>query len=50
MIYKFFLNVRLWIKGLMLLLLYPFVLLWILFIDFPISWAKDFENERNDIK
>ena len=48
--YKFFWNVRLWIKGLMLLILYPFVILWMVLIDLPISWAKDYENERHGIK
>lgn len=42
-------NVRLWFKGILLIVLFPIVMLWKLFVDLPIQWAKDFEDERKDI-
>ena len=48
MMYKFLWNVRLWLKGLLLIALFPFVLAWKVLVDFPISWAKEFEDERKD--
>ena len=41
-------NIKLWFKGMALILLFPIVMLWKLFVDLPIRWAKDFESERKD--
>ena len=41
-------NFRLWLKGLVLLALFPLVVAWKVIVDFPIAWAKDFESERED--
>ncbi len=46
--YKLLWNVRLWFKGIMLIVLFPIVLTWKALIDFPIQWAKEFESERNE--
>ena len=48
MMYKLLWNIRLWFKGILLIVLFPFVMLWKLFVDLPITWAKEFENERED--
>lgn len=46
MIYTLLWNIRLWLKGLMIIAMIPFVLLWIVLIDIPIEFAKDFEHDR----
>lgn len=48
MVYKLLWNFKLWLKGIMLIVLYPFVLAYKIIIDFPINWAKEFESERED--
>jgi hypothetical protein len=45
MMYNLLWNIRLWFKGILLIVLFPFVMLWKLFVDLPITWAKEFENE-----
>ena len=46
--YEFAWNFKLWLKGLMLLALFPVVIAWKVFVDFPIAWAKEFESEREE--
>ena len=46
--HEFLWNVRLWLKGVMLLVLFPLVIAWKVLVDFPIGWAKEFESERED--
>jgi hypothetical protein len=42
--YNFLWNLRLWLKGLVLLVLFPAVVAWKVLVDFPIAWAKEFEE------
>lgn len=46
--YEFAWNFRLWLKGLVLIALFPLVVAWKVLVDFPIAWAKDFESKRDD--
>lgn len=46
--YKFLWNVRLWLKGCLMIALFPFVMLWKLFVKMPIEWAKEYESERKE--
>lgn len=48
MMYNLLWNFRLWLKGLLLIALFPFVMAWKVLVDFPIWWAKEFESERED--
>lgn len=48
MMYTFLWNLRLWFKGLALIVMFPVVLMWKVLVDFPIEWAKEFESERQD--
>lgn len=50
MIYKLLWNIRLWFTGIVLIVMYPFVLLWMVLVDIPIQWAKDFEEKKEGIK
>lgn len=47
MLHTFLWNVRLWLKGIMLLLMFPLVIAWKVVVDFPIEWAKEFESEKD---
>ena len=47
MLYTFLWYFRLWLKGIMMLLLFPLVIAWKVLIDFPIAWAEEFESERD---
>ena len=44
--YNLLWNIRLWLKGMLLIVLFPIVMLWKVLIDLPILLAKEFENER----
>ena len=46
--FEFIWNLRLWLKGIMLIAMFPLVIVWKVLVDFPISWAKEFESERED--
>jgi hypothetical protein len=48
MMYKFLWNVKLWCKGLIIIIMAPFVFLWKLLIDFPIEVAKRFLSESDE--
>lgn len=36
-------NIRLWGKGIAMILLFPLVVAWIVIVDFPIQIAKEFD-------
>ena len=46
--FEFTWNFKLWLKGVMLIALFPLVVAWKVLVEFPIEWAKEFESERND--
>ena len=46
--YEFAWNFKLWLKGLMLIALFPVVVAWKVVVEFPIEWAKEFESEREE--
>jgi hypothetical protein len=46
--FEFLWNFKLWLKGIMLIVVFPFVVAWKVLVDFPIAWAKEFESERNE--
>ena len=39
-------HFKLWLKGVMLIALFPLVVAWKVVVEFPIEWAKEFESER----
>jgi hypothetical protein len=46
--YKILWNISLWLKGITIIIMAPFVLMWVALIDGPIAIAKKFLSERND--
>ena len=46
--YEFLWNVKLWLKGITILIMAPFVFAWALVVDGPIELAKRFISERED--
>ena len=48
MIFNFLWNVRLWLEGVVIIVLFPPVIAWKVLVDLPIALAKKFENERTN--
>lgn len=46
--YKFLWNVKLWLTGIVILVVMPFVFVWALLVDGPIELTKRFMSERED--
>jgi hypothetical protein len=46
--HKFLWNVKLWLTGITILVMMPFVFLWALLVEGPIELTKRFMSERND--
>ena len=44
--YKFLWNFRLWFKGICLVIMFPFVVIWLVLVDAPIEWAKIYESNK----
>lgn len=45
--YKFLWNVKLWLSGIMIIIIAPFVFVWALVVDGPIELAKRFTSEKD---